>query len=161
MPNDATLKNELTELINRGNAHASFEQVVKNIPFEHLGIKPNGLPYSIWRLVEHIRITQWDILEFCQNTNYKPIKWPDDYWPATDAPANEKEWDDCIAKIKADRAAFLELLNAPNADLYTAFAHGEGQNLLREALLIADHNSHHVGQVIILRRLLNDWKALT
>lgn len=152
---DTIIKRQLTT----GHAHASFDDVIANISLEHLGIKPNNLPYSIWMLVEHIRITQWDILDFSRNPNYQELKWPEEYWPAKQAPANESEWKTSLQLIKKDRDDFIALLNEPSADLYTPFAHGEGQTLLREALLIADQTSYHLGQIIVIRRLLNDWKC--
>ena len=155
--NETILKHQLVEVITKGNAHASFEEVVEGIPIKHLGAKPGNLPYSIWQLVEHIRITQKDILEFSRNPQHISPEWPDEYWPEQDAPANEQEWLQSLDHIKKDRKAFIDLLNDPSADLYTQYAHGEGQNLLREALLIADHTSYHMGEIIVLRRILNDW----
>lgn len=149
---------ELISLLKKGKAHASFNDAIKDIPFEDLGKKPNNLPYSIWQLTEHIRITQNDILEFSTNKNYKPLNWPDDYWTKKAEPENEAEWKESINKINGDLKAFIELLKDENADLLNPFEHGDGQNLLREALLIADHTSYHTGEIIILRRLLGNWK---
>lgn len=150
---------ELIPLLKKSNAHASFYNAIKDIPFEDLGKKPHNLPYSIWQITEHIRITQNDILEFSINKNYKALNWPNDYWPKETAPKNETEWKKCIDNIKDDLKAFIELLKDENADLLTPFAHGDGQTLLREALLIADHTSYHTGEIIILRRLLGNWKV--
>ena len=149
---------ELIALLKKGNAHVSFRDAVKDIPFEDLGKKPDNLPYSIWQLTEHIRITQNDIFEFSSNKNYKPLNWPADYWTKEIAPENENAWNECIDKIKKDLTAFIELLKDENTDLLNPFEHGERQNLLREALLIADHTSYHTGQIIILRRLLGNWQ---
>ena len=156
---DNALRQQLVALINGGNAHATFEDVLADLTFEHTGIKPANLPYSIWQLVEHIRIAQWDILEFSKNAEHQSPKWPDEYWPADAAPADEQAWKQSIQQTLADRDAFIALINNPAADLYTPFKHGNGQNLLREALLIADHASYHLGQIIIIRRLLNNWKG--
>jgi hypothetical protein len=156
--NDDIVKKLLTELIIKGNAHASLEEVVADLPIEDVGNKPGDLPYSIWKLVEHIRITQWDILEFSRNPEHTSPNWPDGYWPSTDAPSNEKEWERSLLQIKKERDEFIRLLSDPAADLYHPFAHGEGQNLFREAILIADHTSYHLGQIIVIRRLLNNWK---
>lgn len=148
---------ELISFLTKGNAHATFNDAVKNIPFEDLGKKPGGLPYSIWQIVEHIRITQKDILDFSTGTNYKELNWPEDYWPRDAAPANEEEWNNSIKKINSDLDKFIELLK--NSDnIYQPFAHGNGQTLLREAILIGDHTSHHTGEIIVLRRLLGNWK---
>ena len=154
----STFIKELIELLKKGNAHVPFNDAIKNIPFEDLGKKPQNLPYSIWQLTEHIRITQKDILDFSANKNYKELKWPDDYWPKEAAPKNEAEWEKCINEIHDDLKAFIELLKAEDADLFTPFEHGSGQNLLREALLIADHTSYHTGEIIVVRRLLDNWK---
>ncbi|TDH25238.1 DinB family protein [Segetibacter sp. 3557_3] len=149
---------QLISLLTEGQAHATIEHILKDLPFEHAGIVPDGLPYSIWQLVEHIRIAQWDILEFSRDAKHQSPKWPDEYWPAETAPTDEQTWHYAIAMIKRDRDTFISLLTEPNVDLYTPFEHGSGQNLFREALLIADHNSYHLGQLVILRRLLQDWQ---
>lgn len=155
----AVIVNELEEAIGKGNAHATFEEAVKNIPHELLDKVPNGLPYSLWQLVEHIRITQGDILDFCRNPQYKSMKWPDDYWPKEKGPAHKGDFKKSVDQVLADRKAFGELLRkAGDDELYTPLKHGDGQNLFREALLIIDHNSYHVGELIVIRRLLHDWK---
>ncbi len=147
----------VTDLITKGNAHASLDDALKDIPFKLLGTKPNALPYSIWQLAEHMRIAQWDILEFSRNPKHVSPKWPDEYWPKEAAPDNEAAWEDCIKKIKEDQNAFIDLLKDAD-DIYKPFEHGNGQSLLREALLIADHNAYHTAEIIILRRLLGAWK---
>lgn len=148
---------ELVSLLTKGNAHASFNEATKNIPFEDLGKVPNNLPYSIWQITEHIRITQKDILDFSTNTNYKELNWPADYWPKNTAPKDEDEWKSCVNEINTDLDKFIDVLKNAT-DLFTPFEHGTGQNLLREAMLIADHTSYHTGEIIVLRRLLNNWK---
>ena len=150
---------ELILLLKKGNAHASFDDAIKDIPFDDLSKKTNNLPYSIWQLTEHIRITQNDILEFSTNKNYTALNWPDDYWPKEAAPKNEAVWRKSVDDIKNDLQQFIELLKDENVDLLTPFAHGDGQNLLREAMLIADHTSYHTGEIIVLRRLLGNWKS--
>jgi hypothetical protein len=148
---------ELISLLTRGNAHVTFNEAVNNIPFEDLGKKPADLPYSIWQITEHTRIAQKDILDFSVNHNYKELNWPDDYWPKSIAPGDEAEWQNCIKQINNDLNEFIELLKNTE-DLYKPFEHGKGQNLLREALLIADHTSYHTGEIVIIRRLLGNWK---
>lgn len=148
---------EVVALLKKGNAHVTFNDAVKNIPFEDLGKKPDSLPYSIWQIAEHIRLAQWDILDFSRNENYKELKWPDDYWPKETSPESETAWQNCIERINADLNAFVDLLEDTGNDIFKPFAHGNGQTLLREALLIADHNSYHTGEIIILRRLLGNW----
>lgn len=153
-----TLIKNLKELLNGGHAHATFEQAVKELPAKLRGQVPEGMPYSIWQLVEHIRITQLDILEFSRDPAYESPKWPEGYWPKETAPENAAAWEESIAQIGKDRKTFIGLLEAPDADLFTPFAHGTGQNLLREAMLIADHTSYHTGEIIVLRRLMGAWK---
>ncbi|CAF4026866.1 unnamed protein product [Adineta steineri] len=140
------------------NAHATFSDAVKDVPFDDLGKKPHDLPYSIWQLTEHTRIAQNDILEFCSNKNYKEKNWPADYWPKKNAPSNESEWKNSLQQIKDDLDAFIDLLKDDDADIYVPFEHGNGQNLMREALLIVDHTSYHTGEILIIRRLLGNWK---
>ena len=149
---------ELISLLKKGNAHVSFNDAIKDIPFEDLSKKPDNLPYSIWQLIEHIRITQKDILDFSCSNNYKALNWPDDYWPKEIAPKNEAAWKKSVTEIKDDLKQFIELLKDENVDLLKPFEHGDGQNLLREALLIADHTSYHTGEIIVLRRLLGNWR---
>jgi hypothetical protein len=153
------LRKQLTALLNEGQAHATFDDAVKDFPQEHRGTVPDGLPYSAWQLLEHIRITQRDILEFSAppTGGYQPIEWPAGYWPKSAQPSSEHAWDASIAAVHKDREVFGKLISKPDVDLYKPFRWGEGQNLLREALLIADHNAYHVGELILLRRLLGIW----
>lgn len=152
-----TLLDELEFLLKKGNAHVPFNEAVKDLPFEDLGKKPQHLPYSIWQLTEHIRITQKDILDFCVNDNYKELNWPNDYWPAEDAPKSEEQWKKTVQQINDDLTAFIHIIKT-SVDIYEPFTHGNGQSLFREALVIADHNSYHTGEIILLRRLLGNWK---
>ena len=151
---------QLLSLLQGGNAHATLEAAIENFPEDQRGIAPQGLPYSAWQLIEHLRITQRDILDFCAPPpgGYKHLAWPAAYWPKTPVPPNPQAWDETLAAIAADAHAFAALLTHPDADLYTPFSWGDGQNLLREALLIADHNSYHTGELIVLRRLLGNWR---
>lgn len=149
---------QLEEALTGGNAHASFDDAVKDLPYDLLGVVPNGLPYSIWQLVEHIRITQWDILEFSRNAHHTSPHWPDDYWPLQKAPAKSGDWKKSLDQIVADRKAFIALLHKAGEDIYTPFAYGDGQSLFREAVLIVDHTGYHTGEIIVLRRLLKSWK---
>ena len=148
---------ELIFLLKKGNAHVNFNDAVNNVPFEDLGKKPGNLPYSIWQITEHIRITQKDILDFSINKNYKELNWPDDYWPESATPGTQADWHHSIKAINDDLDEFILVLkNSEN--IYKLFDHGTGQTLLREAMLIADHNSYHTGEIIVLRRLLGNWK---
>lgn len=148
----------LEEALNGGNAHASFDDAVKNVPHELLGVVPAGLPYSIWQLTEHVRITQWDILEFSRNPDHVSPEWPKGYWPTEKAPDPAREWKQSLDRIEADRKAFIALLHKAGEGIYTPFPYGDGQSLFREALLLIDHTSYHTGEIIVLRRLLKDWK---
>jgi hypothetical protein len=156
--NTEALITQLTDLLNKGNAHVSLDEALENIHFDLLGERPAGLPYSIWQLAEHIRIAQWDILEFSRNESYVSPEWPDGYWTKEVSPASKEEWQKCVQQIKSDRKTFIELITKSGEDIYRPFAYGTGQSLLKEALVLADHNSYHAGEIIILRRLLNDWE---
>jgi hypothetical protein len=153
-----TIVSELITLINQGNAHVSLEETVKDIPAGLRTVIPDNLPYSIWALIEHIRITQWDIVEFCLSPKHQSPDWPAGYWPETMETIDDAKWEETLARIENDRQRFFALLKDENTDLYTPLAHGDGQNIFREALLIADHTSYHLGEVLVLRRLLNCWK---
>ncbi|MGZ4049821.1 MAG: DinB family protein [Bacteroidia bacterium] len=157
-PQFSTLIENIVDLIEKGNAHVSLDNALKNIPFSLLGEKPGNLPYSIWQIVEHIRIAQWDIIEFSRNAKHISPKWPDGYWPKKAAPKSKEEWNKCIEQIHADRKSFIELIKHAGDNLYEPFEYGSGQSLLKEALVLADHNSYHTGEIIIIRRLLNAWK---
>ncbi len=146
--------NLLTHALEGHQAHIDFESAVRDIPFEYYGKRVNEMPYTLWQLVEHIRIAQKDILDFSVNMDYRPPSWPDDYWPVETGPQDQAQWDNAVQSVGADRETFIKLLNDPENDLLKPFPQGEGQNLLREALLIIDHTSYHVGQIIVLRRLL-------
>jgi hypothetical protein len=159
MAENKEVQKQLLAFLKGGNAHAGLDEVVKGFPAERRGVKPAGLPYSGWQLLEHIRITQHDILHFSKNYDgkYHSPKWPDGYWPKSPEPPNEKAWDLAIEHIEADRKDFEELLKDPKSDLAKPFPWGEGQNLLREALLIADHTAYHLGEIVALRRILGIW----
>jgi DinB superfamily len=154
------LRKQLAALLDGGQAHAKFEEAVADFPLPLRGTAPEGLPYSAWQIVEHIRIAQRDILNFSAppTGGYHGLKWPDEYWPKEAAPSSPEAWDRSIAAIKADRDTFKTLIARPEADLAKPFLWGNGQNLLREALLIADHSAYHTGELIVLRRLLGAWK---
>jgi len=157
-PEIAILVKNLVDLIEKGNAHVSLDKALENIPFSLLGERPGNLPYSTWQITEHIRIAQWDILEFSHGSKHVSPKWPDGYWPNETAPKSEDEWKKCIQQIQSDRTSFTELIKNAGDNLYKPFEYGNGQSLLKEALVLADHNSYHTGEIIIIRRLLNEWK---
>jgi len=163
MVNAITMKNdnqvlitELEKLLRGGTAHVGFEDAIAELPEALLGQTPENLPYSIWQLVEHIRIAQADMLDFCRNPDYKALNWPEDYWPRETAPKDKAAFECSVRSIQEDLEAFIQLLH--QGDLYTPFPHGEGQTLLREALQIADHTAYHVAEIVVIRRLLDVWK---
>jgi hypothetical protein len=152
-----TIITQFLNLLTKGNAHVTLDEALKNIPLKLLDKKPDGLPFSIWQIAEHIRIAQWDILEFSRNAKHKSPKWPDEYWPENNS-VSGSEWEKCIHDIKKDRNNFIELVKSKRHHLFEPFSYGNGQTLFREVLLLADHTSYHTGEIIILRRLLNNWK---
>lgn len=135
-------------------AHISFDDAVADFPAHLQGSLPTGAPHTPWQLLEHLRIAQWDILDFCRNAEYQEMKWPDDYWPKTPAPPDSGAWDQSVAAFRADLKAMEELISDPANDLMARLPHGSGQTLLREALLVADHNAYHLGQLVYARRML-------
>jgi len=153
------LRTHLLDLLHGGHAHATFDDAVRDLPAKLRGKVPRGLPYSAWQLVEHMRLTQEDILLFSKNRDgsYQSPEWPDGYWPSGEAPLDDEDWEKSIAGFRADRVAFEALVADPTQDLFAPFPWGEGQTLLREGLLIADHTSYHLGQLIVVRRLLGAW----
>ncbi len=153
------IRKQLVALLRGGQAHATFDEVIRDFPEKHRGTVPEGLPYSAWQILEHLRITLRDILDFSAppTGGYQPIEWPEGYWPKSPEPPGPRAWDVCIVTIRKDLETFEALVTRPGVDLYKPFRWGEGQNLLREALLIADHNSYHLGELVVLRRLLGLW----
>ena len=154
---DRLLREHVVYLLNGGGAHARFDDVVKNMPEKLRGVTPDGLPHSAWMLLEHLRLAQWDILEFSRNAKHKSPEWPKGYWPKTQAPPNAPAWNKSIQQFRKDLKATQDLVTNPKTDLFARIPWGDGQTILREALLIADHNSHHLGQLIDVRRLLGAW----
>lgn len=151
-------RQQIAKLLASEEAHVGFDKAVKGIAPRHRGVVPKGLPHSAWQLLEHLRIAQADILEFCRSARYKAKQWPDDYWPASTKPPNAAAWTRAIAAFRRDRAALQRLATNPKIDLSAAIPHGTGQTYLRELLLIADHTAYHVGQLVIVRRALGIWR---
>src|ERR1017187_4428887 len=148
------LRKHLVDLLRMEGAHLSFDEAVKGFPVKLRGAKPKGAPHTPWQLLEHLRIAQWDILDFSRNPGYEEMKFPDDYWPKTAAPPDDDAWDQSVAQFRQDLKSMEELIADPKADLAARIPHGKGQTLLREALLVADHNSYHLGQLVFLRKML-------
>jgi hypothetical protein len=155
--NDAALREHVVNLLSMGHAHATFEQAVKGLPAELRGKTPKGAQHSPWQLLEHLRIAQWDILEFSRDAKHASPKWPDDYWPTEKTPSDEKAWDKSVRAFRKDLKAMCALVADEKTDLFAKIPHGDGQTILREALLAADHNAYHVGQMVLLRILLGEW----
>jgi hypothetical protein len=152
-----SLIEELEFLLNGGNAHAPFDQAVKDVSPHLVGKIPPGSAYSIWQLAEHIRIAQWDILEFSKSGEHESPPWPEGYWPKDPNPPNVQAFKKTVERIAADKKAFIALLHDAGENIFKPLPHGDGQTLLREALVIADHTSYHTGEIIVLRRIMGDW----
>jgi len=160
MTPDKALRDQLAEFIDWHNAHVGFDDAVKGIPPKLRGAVPPGFAHSVWQVVEHIRIAQADILDFCVNPKYRhDMKWPDDYWPKAPAPRSAALWRKAIAAIRRDRKAMQRLAADRRIDLFAKIPHGTGQTYIREILLIADHAAYHVAQMVDIRRALGIWKS--
>lgn len=155
---DKQLRDHLGDLLGGGNAHVDFKTALAGIPPKLRGVRPAGAAYSIWELLEHMRLAQWDILEFSRDSKHVSPEWPKGYWPKMQAPATAKAWDDSLKSFHRDLAAMKKLIANPRTDLFARIPHGTGQTILREALLVADHTAYHLGQVVVVRRLLGIWK---
>lgn len=157
-PHSKQLREQLLELLDGGGAHTRFDGAVKDMPQQFRGVKPKELPHSAWMLIEHLRIAQEDIFDFCRNAKYKAPNWPDDYWPKSEAPPTAVAWNKSIQQFRKSLRAMQDLVVNSKTDLYARIPWGDGQTILREALLVADHNAYHIAQIIDLRRLLGRWK---
>ena len=157
MTEQAGLREHLRELLGGGHAHPDFERAIADLPAQLRGAKPPGLPHTPWRLVEHLRIAQWDILRFSVDPAHVSPAFPEGYWPEGDAPPDPGAWDRSVAAFRADLRAMMDLVADPRTDLFAPIPHGQGQTILREALLVADHNAYHLGQLVVVRRLLGAW----
>lgn len=155
--NDASLRALLIRLLDWQDAHIHIDDAVEGIATDFRGVRPEGTPYSAWELLEHMRLAQWDILDFCRNPEYEEQKWPDDYWPDEPAPESEAAWNECLASFRADRESLKVLAKDSDLELFAEIPHGTGQTYIRELLLVADHTAYHVGQLVLVRRLLGIW----
>ena len=151
------LREHLIHLLKGGGAHLDFDTAVADLPSNLLGAQPEGVPHSPWRLVEHMRICQWDILEFSRNPHHISPDFPDGYWPAGNAPPHVDAWQESLERFRTDQAAMQDLVADAATDLFAPIPHGDGQTILREALLVADHNAYHLGQLVVVRRALGAW----
>ncbi len=157
MDQDASLRRHLIDLLEGGHAHVKFEDVIADFPEASRGRKVAHLPHSAWMLLEHMRLAQWDILEFSRTPKHQSPAWPEGYWPSTLDPPTPAEWNRSVRQFRADRKAMEDLVKDPKTDLFAKIPWGEGQTILREALLVADHNAYHLAQIVDLRRLLGAW----
>lgn len=154
---DTILREHLQKLLAGSEAHLDWTSALEGLPEKLRGEKPAGAAYSAWELLEHTRIAQWDILEFSRDPNHVSPDWPSGYWPKTSAAPSKADWDHSVKAFYHDRDQMVALVSNPETNLAARIPHGSGQTILREALLVADHNSYHLGQLVLLRRLLNCW----
>lgn len=154
MDKDKALREHLIELLEGKSAHIDLGSALSDFPLDRINENVGGSPHTAWQLLEHIRIAQWDILDFCENPNYKEMKWPDDYWPRDEG--TTKSWNRSVSHVLSDLQKMKDLVADKSSDLFNAISWGSGQTILREAMLVADHNAYHVGQLILLRRMLSD-----
>ena len=158
MKSDKDLREHLVKLLDWQDAHLHFDAVVAGWPARLRGVKPRGAPHTAWQLLEHLRLCQWDILEFSRNPDYQELKF-EDYWPRTAAPPDTRAWEKSVLAFRRDLKAMQNLVANPRTDLFARIPWGQEQTILREALLVADHNTYHLGQLLLLRRLLGAWPA--
>jgi hypothetical protein len=159
MTADKALRAQLAEFVDWHHAHVGFDAAVKGIPPRLRGVVPKGFAHSIWQVVEHIRIAQADILDFCVNPKYvHDMKWPDDYWPRAASPGSASAWTKSLAVIRRDRKTMQRLAMNPRIDLFAKIPHGSGQTYMRELLLVGDHAGYHIAQIVDIRRALGNWK---
>jgi uncharacterized damage-inducible protein DinB len=154
----SSIANVLKKALAWRDAHATFERAIDGLPADKRGERPANMPHSPWEIVEHIRIAQYDILDFCRNSRYSGMKWPDDYWPPTPAPPTSDAWDRSIAAYHRDLKALQDLADDPAVDLFATIPHGSGQTYLRELVLVIDHNAYHVGELVAIRQALGVWR---
>jgi hypothetical protein len=156
--NEKVLREKLAEVLSWGEAHADWKKALANVDPAKRGVRPEGVPHSLWELLEHTRIAQWDILEFTRDANHKSPDWPSGYWPKAPAPADDAAWDKSVKALFADLKEMQKVVNDPKVSLDGKLPHGSGQTLLRQLLLLADHNAYHLGEFVLVRRALGDWK---
>jgi len=159
MANDTSLRKHVLNVLDGGHAHVNFEAAVKNMSVDLRGKRPKGAEHSPWEILEHMRIAQWDILEFSRDSQHVSPPWPAGYWPKTKTPSNAKAWSQSVRAFLADLEAMRKLVAEESTDLFAPIAHGDGQTILREALLVAAHNSYHISEMVLVRRLLGAWPA--
>ncbi|HLF89973.1 MAG TPA: DinB family protein [Anaerolineales bacterium] len=157
MNTDQVVRNQLLYLLRGGGAHMNLDQAVADFPMQHINTFPPNVPYTPWQLLEHIRLAQWDIIEFVVNPSHVSPSWPEGYWPAQDAKAIEADWFNTIQTIRQGLKQLENLVADPKTDLYAELPHAPGYTILREVLLVADHNAYHIGEFAILRQVMGTW----
>jgi hypothetical protein len=155
---DEALRELVVDFLTGRHAHATFDDAIADWPVEAVSTRAEGLPHTGWQLLEHLRIAQWDILGFSRNKDHVSPKWPEGYWPGQDAPLDEAAWEESIGLFRGDLTALGDLVRDPATDLFAEIPWGKGQTILREALLVIDHNAYHVGQLVTLRQSLGIWR---
>lgn len=159
MPNhNQALRDHLQELLRGGHAHLTLDKALAGLSPELRGRKAPNLPHTIWQLLEHLRLAQWDIVEFSRDANHVSPPWPEGYWPKAEAPPDDAAWDKTLESFNRDLQAMRDLVADPNTDLYARFPWGDGQTVLREVMMLADHNAYHLGQIVSVRQALGDWE---
>lgn len=158
MKNDDSLRKELLGYFEKPHTHGSLRTYTKDFPEKLINEKPGGLPYSFWQMLEHIRISQFDMVDFIRNPNYKELQWPKDYWPPDSEKADGKMWNESIRKFEEDLEDLRKMIEDPKTDLFAPIPHGTGQTIFKEAIQIIDHASYHIGELLIMRRIAGDWK---
>lgn len=155
--NDKALREQLVKLLDGGQAHTEWRDAVMDVPENLRGARPQGSPHTAWQLLEHMRIAQWDILEFSRDAKHVSPQFPAGYWPATEAPPSGKAWEESVKAFERDLEEMKKLVSDPKTNLFGRIPHGKGQTILREALLTADHNAYHLGQLVLVRKMLGAW----
>ncbi|MDQ7857420.1 MAG: DinB family protein [Armatimonadota bacterium] len=156
---DQALREHLIWQLGGGHAHVGFDAAVAGLPLRLQGARPPGIPYSPWMLLEHLRISQWDIVEFSRDPGHVSPRWPAGYWPARPEPPSPRAWARSVAAFRRDLRTMIALVRDPKTDLYARLPHGRGHTVLREVILLVDHNAYHLGQLIAVRRMLGAWKG--
>ena len=154
---DKALREQLRKVLSWGEAHSDWKTSIRGLSKSKRGVRPPGAPHSAWELLEHMRIGQWDILNFFRDPKHVPPPWPSGYWPKTPKPPSDAAWNQTVKAFEKDNKSMASLVMDPKQDLFAPIPHGSGQTLLRQVLLLADHNSYHLGQLVLVRKLLGDW----
>jgi uncharacterized damage-inducible protein DinB len=153
-----SLRDHLLELLRGGGAHLTLDKAIADLPAKLRGATAPGLPHTVWQLLEHLRLAQWDLLEFSRDAKHASPPWPEGYWPKEAAPPDDEAWEKCLESLHRDLQAMQDLVADPQTDLHAKLPWGDGQTILREALLVADHNAYHLGQIVMVRQALGAWK---